>query len=98
MFVLKQETYTPYRKPNNDPRYFHKHLNHSQNILGNLPKYISKIISDTSSNEEIFNNHIPIYEQALKNGGFNNNLTYRQPQDSNLHIQEKQKKCSRKII
>ena len=90
-FDIKQETYTPYRKPNNDPRYIHKHLNHSENILGDLPKCISKRISDTSSNKEIFNNHIPIYKQTLKNSGFNNNLPYRQPQHCNSHIQEKQK-------
>ena len=66
-FDMKQETYTPNRKPNNDPIYIHKHSNHPQNILRDLPKSISEIISDTSSNEEIFSNHIPICEQALKN-------------------------------
>ena len=34
----------------------------------------------------------------MKNSGFNNNLTYRQTQHSNSHIQEKQKKRKRKII
>ena len=53
-FDMKQERYTPYRKPNNDPIYIHKHSNHPQNILRDLPKSISKRISDTSSNEEIF--------------------------------------------
>ena len=87
-FDRKQETYTPYRKPNND---IHKHSNHPQNTLRDLLKFISKRISDTSSNEEIFNNHFPIYEQASKNSGFNNNLTYRQLQHSNSYIQENQK-------
>ena len=71
-FYMKQETYTP--KPNND----HKHSNHPQNILKDLPKSISKRISDTSSNEEMLNNHISIYQKVLKNSGFNNNLIYRQ--------------------
>ena len=79
-FDMKQGTYTPYRKPNSDPICIHKHFNHSQNILRDLLKSISKIISDTSSNEEMFNSHIPIYQQALRNGGFNNNLIYRQSQ------------------
>ena len=87
-FDRKQETYTPYRKPNND---IHKHSNHPQNTLRDLLKFISKRISDTSSNEEIFNNHFPIYEQASKNSGFNNNRTYRQLQHSNSYIQENQK-------
>ena len=95
---MKQEIYTTYRKPNNDPIYIHKHSNHPQNILIDLPKSISKRISDTSSDEEIFNNHIPIYQLALNNSGFNNNLIYRQSQHSNLHTQEKQNKYKRKII
>ena len=80
-FDMKQKTFTPCRKPSNDPIYIHKHSYHPQNILRDLPKSISKRISDTSSNEKIFNNHIPICEQALKNSCFNNNnLTDRQPQ------------------
>ena len=95
-FDMKQETYTPYRKPNNGPTYIHKHSNHPQNILRDLSNFISKRIPDTSSNEELFNNHNPICEQALKNSGFNNNLTYRQPQHSNSHIQEKMKNANEK--
>ena len=78
-----QETYTPYSKPNNNPIHIHKHSNHPQNTLRDLPKSISKRISDTSSNEEIFDNHI---QQALENSGFNDNLVSRQSQDSNSHI------------
>ena len=95
---MKQETYTPYRKPNNDPIYIHKHSSHPQNILRDLPKFISKRISATLSNEEIFNSHIPINQQALKNSGFNNNLIYRQSQNSKLHIQGKWKMHKQKII
>ena len=40
----------------------------------------SKRISDTSSNEGIFNNHNPIYQQTLKNSDFNNNYIYRKSQ------------------
>ena len=89
---------TPYRKPNNNLTYIHKHSTHPQNILRDLPKSISKSISGNSLNEEIFNNNIPIYLQALKNSGFNDNLIYRQPQHSNSRTQETQKKCKRKII
>ena len=63
-----QETYTPYRKHNNDPIHIQKHSNHLKNTFRDLPKSISKRISDTSSNEEIFDNHI---QQALENSGFN---------------------------
>ena len=94
-FDMKQETYTPYRQPNNDPIYINKHSNHSQNVIRDLPKSTSKRISDTWSNEEIFNNHIPTNQQTLKNSGFNDNLIYRQSEHGNSHIQEKQinRKC-----
>ena len=97
-FDMKQETYTRYRKSNNDTIYIHKHSNHPQTMLRDLPKSISKRISDASSNEEIFNNHIPIYQHTLKNNGFNNSLIYRQSQHCYSPIQEKQKKRKQKII
>ena len=97
-FGMKQETQTPYRKPNNDTIYIQKHPNLQQSILKDLPKSISKRISDAYSNEKIFNNHIPIYQPALKNNGLSNNFIYRQSQHSNSHIQEKQKKRKRKLI
>ena len=93
--------HAPYRKPDNDLIYIHKHSNHPQNIFKDLPKSISKKVTDTSSNEETFNNHIPIYREALKSSAFNNYLSYRQSQQISTHnsrIQEKQKKCNRKII
>ena len=46
-FNMKQETPTPNRKPNNDLLYIQKHSNHPQNTLRDLPKSISKRISDT---------------------------------------------------
>ena len=97
LLTLNKED-APYRKPDNDLIYIHKHSNHPQNIFRDLPKSISKKVTDTSSNEETFNNHIPIYQEALKNSAFNNYPFYRQSQHSNSHIQEKQKKCNRKII
>ena len=69
-FDLKQETYTPYGKPSNDPIYIHKHSNYLQNILRHLPTPISKRISDTSSNEEIFNYHISIIPTGLEKQWF----------------------------
>ena len=83
---MKQETYTPSRKPNNDPIYIHKQSNHLQNIFRDLRKSISKRTSDTLSNEEMLNNHISIYQQVLKISGFNN-LIYRQSQHYILFIE-----------
>ena len=100
LLTLNKE-HASYRKPDNDLIYIHKHSNRPQNIFRDLPKSISKKVTDTSSNEETFNNHIPIYREALKSSAFNNYLSYRQSQQISTHnsrIQEKQKKCNRKII
>ena len=79
-FDMKQETYTPKRKPNINLTYIHKHSDHPQNILRDLPKSISKRISDRDISEDIFNNHIPIYQLALKSSDFSDNRIYRQSQ------------------
>ena len=69
-FDLNQSVYKPYRKPNNNPIYIDNNSNHPPNILKQLPKSIVKRISDTSSNEEIFNRSINVYKEALNESGF----------------------------
>ena len=39
-FNLNDQTYEPYRKPNNDPVYINKHYNHPPNIINEVPKAI----------------------------------------------------------
>ena len=41
-----------------------------------LPHMIGRRISDLSSNEEIFNQAAPLYNQALRNSGFNEEISY----------------------
>ena len=43
---LVNNTYQPYRKPNNEPVYIHKQSNLPPNILKEFPKSINKRISD----------------------------------------------------
>ena len=50
-FDLVNNTYQPYRKPNNEPIYINKRSNHPPNILKELPKVINKRISDISCNK-----------------------------------------------
>ena len=47
-------TYKPYQKSNNEPLYIDKKSNHPPSIPRQLPKPISKRISEISSNEEMF--------------------------------------------
>ena len=96
-FDLLNNTYKPYRKPNDEPLYINKHSNHPPAVLRQLPKSISKRISEISSNEEIFKQSVPIYEKALKDSGFNEKLVYNK-ENTTSNEQNEKKKRKRKII
>ena len=65
-FNLKDNTYEPYRKPNSDPIYINKQSNHPPNIIRDIPKAISKRLSDISCNKSMFDKTVHVYEKALK--------------------------------
>ena len=94
-FNLTNNTYEPYRKPNNEPVYININSNHPPNILKELPKSINKRISETSCNERIFNEAKSLYEEALKNSGFSANLIHENTKETNTDNKVKRK---RKII
>ena len=73
--------------------HINKKFNHPLSILQQIPKSISKSISEISSNEYIFNHEISYYENALKKSGYNVSLKYTltQNQDEN-NQQRKQRK------
>ena len=75
-FNFDKNIYKLYQKPNNIHIYINKNLNHPPNILKQLPKSIAKHISETSSNEEIFNKSTKIYSKALKESGFTDEPKY----------------------
>ena len=97
-FDLVNNTYQPYRKPNNEPVHIHKQSNHPPNILKELPKSINKRISYISCDEHVFNNAKETYEKALESSGFTEKLTYIQPNEQNQNNRETKKKRKRKNI
>ena len=76
IFDLYNSLYKPYRKPNNKPIYINKQSNHPPNVLKQLPKSIANRISDTSSSKDIFDKSISIYQNALYESGFKEELKY----------------------
>jgi len=62
---LVKKHHTPYSKPNNIPLYVHKESNHPPSILKNIPESINRRLCDIFTNETIFNNAIPQYQDAL---------------------------------
>ena len=65
-FYLQKDTYLPYRKPDNPPVYINNCSNHPPTVIKQLPKSISKQLSDLSSNEEIFEKTKTAYSDAFK--------------------------------
>ena len=73
---LNDNTFKPYRKPNNDPIYINKESNHPPTVIRKITDSINKRISGISSNEVIFNNSASLYENALKASGYDAKLKY----------------------
>ena len=88
-------TYKPWRKPNDEPLYRNKHSNHPPSVFRQLPKSISKRISEISSNEEMFKQSVAICEKALKDSGFNEKLFYIK-ENTTSNDQDEKKKRKRK--
>ena len=92
-FDLDNNVYKPFRKENNKPLYMNKHSNHPPSILKQLPKSIEKQISETSSNNYIFDESIKPYKDALKESDFSEALIYIAPTTN-----RKQQNRKRKLI
>ena len=64
-FNLTYSCYRPFIKANNEINFIHKQLNHPPSIIKQLPLSVERRLSKLSSNEKIFNDSIPIYQEAL---------------------------------
>lgn len=73
---LVDGTHRPYRKDDLIPLYIHKNSNHPPHVKKQMVKMIGRRISDLSSNEDIFNQSAPIYNQALRNSGFLSSIEF----------------------
>ena len=79
-FNLTDSSYRPFSKTSNEINYIHRQSNHPSSIIKQLPLSVERRLSKFSSNEKIFNDSIPMYEEALTQAGYNHKLTY-QKQD-----------------
>ena len=68
-FNLENDTYKPYVKPNNTLLYVNVNSNHPPSIIRNIPENINKRLSDLSKTEDIFQNSIGPYQEALEKAG-----------------------------
>ena len=92
-FNLPNDTFSPYRKPNDTPCYVNKLSNHPPTILQNIPDAINRRVASISSSEQVYDQAIPTYKEALKNSGYSTPISY---PDKNLTSRKRQRK--RKVI
>ena len=92
-FDLSTGKYYPFRKPNDKPLYINASSNHPPSIIMQIPKMISKRISDLSFDETEFKKAKSIYDNALSSSGFDPAPTYEVDQQN-----PQRRTRSRKII
>ena len=90
---LEKNTFCPYRKPNDSTKYVNIRSNHPPTVLKEIPKSINKRLSKISSTEKEFNEAKEVYQQALKESGYEYELKYEKPDN-----QPKKKKRSKRDI
>ena len=75
-FDLNTGIYKPFTKPNHTPKYVNKKSNHPPNVTKNIPEGVNQRLSENSSNEEVFKQEAPIYQEALKKSGYDYTLKF----------------------
>ena len=91
---LKDGTFRPYHKPDDQIRYIHTESNHPPNIIKHIPASIETRLPNLSSTEIIFKESTAHYKNNLRQSGYNKKLTYK-PTDT---THQKHSKHKRKII
>mgnify|MGYP001294396990 CR=1 FL=1 len=92
---LDSSTFRPYRKDNKPPIYIKNSSNHPPHIKKELPRMISKRITQISSNKEIFKEEAPVYNTALENSGFSQKLQY---SEEPVHQGAKNRRRKREVL
>ena len=76
-FNLKDGTFRPYYKPDDQIQYIHTGSNHAPNIIKHIPASIETRLSNLSSTQIIFKESTTHYENNLRQSGYNKKLTYK---------------------
>ena len=91
---LENSTYRPYQKENNLIKCINIDSNHPPSIIKQLPLSIESQLSSLSSSEEIFNDSVTPYQDALDDSGYKHKLKYQ----ANTDTTNKKKERKRNII
>ena len=83
-FNLSNATYRPFCKTSNEITYINTESNHPPSLLRQIPLSIESRLSKHSSNEEIFKESAQIYQETLKNSGYDHQLKYQKSINSKI--------------
>ena len=86
---LKNDTYSPFRKPNDTPMYINRLSNHPPTVTKALPKMISTRLSTISSTEAEFKAEAPLYQKALNDAGYEEELVFQKPEKRNKRSRQR---------
>ena len=93
-FNLLDGTYKPYKKLNNQLLYVNTSSNHPPQIIKQLPTSISNLLSNNSSNKQVFEMSKGEHKKALRESRYKNlSLIYTDKKDM-----KQKRNCSRNII
>ena len=95
-FDLNSQSYKPYMKPGNMPRYVNIQSNHPKAVLRAIPESVNNRLSAISANEESFNDAVAPYQKALDESGYMHQLKYKANSDGTGNDTQNQKKRARK--
>ena len=71
-FERVQDIYQSYKKLNDELSHINKNSTHPPTIIKQVPKAVSKRISDISSSKETYDQNISYYKDALKHSECDN--------------------------
>ena len=75
-FDLDEGTFKPYWKPENTPIYVHKQSNHPPSVIKKIPQNVNHRLSSISSNEKVFKNAVPQFQEAINKSGYDYTLKF----------------------
>lgn len=82
-FNLDEENHRPYAKPGNIIKYVSASSNHPPHIKKAIPAMVAARLSKLSSTKEIFAQESPPYQDALREAGYPEEITYSKPTKRN---------------
>ena len=93
---LRSEKHRVFTKEGDNPVYVHSQSNHPPNVLKNIGPAVNKRLSMLSSNEGLFDQVAPMYQDALKKSKYEHDLKF--SEEPVLEEGQRGKKRRREVI